>query len=119
MPFLQIFWDSERLDGERIVEVRDRLLAEVGPVLMTADPDHVVNQAMIDVRLVAIGPLDRIRGDVFVTLFARDESARRIGSARVVEQLRAVVVSAMGGGDAVVELVLTNHYSSFDYASVE
>lgn len=102
-----------------MLRVRDRLISEVGPALMSVDPDHVVNAAMVDARVVTIGPHDRVRSDLFVTMFARHEAARSAGSAKIVERLHHAAVEASGIAAATVELVLNEHRSSFDYAAVE
>jgi hypothetical protein len=115
MPFLQILWDPEQIGEDRIVRVRDLLMDAVGPALMAVDPQHIVNSAMVDARLVAIGPLDRIRAPLFVTLFARTETDRVAGSATIIEGLTAAVAGAIDASSTVVELVLTDHHSSFDY----
>jgi hypothetical protein len=119
MPFLQILWDPEQIGEDRIVRVRDLLTDAVGPALMAVDPRHVVNSAMVDARLVAIGPLDRIRAPLFVTLFARTEADRVAGSAAIIELLSAAAAEAIDAASTVVELVLTDHHSSFDYVAHE
>ena len=114
-----MLWNPERVSEGRIVRVRDRLSAEVGPALMAVDPDHIVNESMVDVRVVPTGPLDRIRADLLVTLFARRESGRVAGAAEVVDRLRRVAADAAEDEAVVVELVLNEHRSSFDYAELE
>jgi hypothetical protein len=119
MPFLQILWAPDRVGEERIVRVRDHLIDVVGPALMSVDPDHVVNAAMVDAHLVEMGPLDRFRSDIFVTLLARTEPARVLGAASIVDVLTRSARDAASPTSVVVELVLTDHHSSFDYASLE
>jgi hypothetical protein len=119
MPFLQILWDPELIGADQIVRVRDALLAAVGPALMAVDPVHVVNAAMVEVRVVAIGPLDQVRSPVFVTLFARTEPGRRAGAAAVVRHLVEAVSPTAPEVEPTIELVLTDHHSSFDYTSLE
>lgn len=114
-----MLWHPERIGEERIVRVRDALVAEIGPALMAVDPEHVVNEDMVDVRVEPIGTHDRLRSDLFVTLLARSEPGRVAGAAHVVARLHQTAVDAADGQDAVVELVLTDHHSSVDYAALE
>jgi enamine deaminase RidA (YjgF/YER057c/UK114 family) len=119
MPFLEVLWNPDRFGEADIAGIRDALVDAAGPVLTEADPDHVVNAAMVDARLIPIGRLDRVRSDLFVTLLARHEPARATAAAAIVRRLVGVAVAASGLQDAVVELSLTQHTSSVDYASLE
>lgn len=98
--------------------MRDRLVAAIGPALMEVDPDHIVNDQMVDVRVVPVGPLDRVRSAAFATVFARREPARSGGAAAVVSRLRTAV-DPEDRVDLVVELVLNDHTSSFDYEAIQ
>ncbi|MGH9124719.1 MAG: hypothetical protein ACRDZ8_08330 [Acidimicrobiales bacterium] len=91
----------------------------MGTVLTEVDPDHLVNSTMVDCRVLEIGPLDRIRCDVFITVFARNEPARSVAASIITDRLSAVARAASGVEDAVVELILTAHSSSLDYATLE
>lgn len=119
MPFLQVLWNPDRFEEDTIAHVRDALIDAVGPALTEADPAHVVNDMMVDAKLIAIGPLDRIRSDLFVTLFARHEPARAAAAVQVIARLSAVATEASGLVHPVVELSLTSHASSFDYSALE
>jgi hypothetical protein len=119
MPFVSILWDPEQVSQAQLAEVRDALVATAGPALMAADPQHIVNERMIDVKVTAIGPLDRVRSALFITVHARYEPLRASGAANVVAQLLAATSEAAPSALPVVELVLTNHVSSLDYSSLE
>jgi len=112
-----MLWKPQYLEREQIVRVRDVLRSVAATALTGVDPDHLVTPAMIDVRVLEVGPLDVIRAPLFVTLLARHEPQRVQGSGRVVAAIRDAVSSEVP--DVVVEFVLTAHTTSFDYAALE
>lgn len=119
MPFLQVLWNPRRFTRPQVNAIRHALMGAVGPLLMEVDPSHVVNEAMVDAQVTAIGSLDAIRSDLFVTLLARREDLRVDGAVQIVARLRSLAIEASGVEDAVVELILTDHTSSVDYAQLE
>jgi hypothetical protein len=119
MPYVQILWRPERLDRDKMIRTRDDIASAVASLLMETDPQHVVNEQMIDSRVEEIGPLDQIRSSVFITVFARDEIARSRAAPTITRALVEVARQSAGTDDVVVELVLTNHTSSVDYAALE
>jgi hypothetical protein len=106
-------------DEAAIIRIRDVLGSAVAETLSESDPSHIVTDAMVDLRVEEIGPLDRIRSDLFVTLVARDEPCRQLNKSTIPEQLAAALREIVGSADVVVELVLTQHASSFDYSLLE
>jgi enamine deaminase RidA (YjgF/YER057c/UK114 family) len=119
MPFLEVLWNPDRFGEAEIARIRDALVDAAGPALTEADTEHVVNARMVDARLIPISHLDRVRSDLFITLLARHEPARAAAAAAIVRRLEAVAAAASGLDDPVVELSLTQHTSSVDYASLE
>jgi hypothetical protein len=119
VPFLQVLWNPRRFGEAELERLRDALIDEVGMALTDADPSHLVNSRMVDARLIPVGPLDRIRGDLFVTLLARHEPARAAAADRIVDRIARCASDVVGPGDVVVELSLTHHYSSLDYSALE
>lgn len=97
--------------------MRDLLRSAAAEALTGVDPDHIVTPAMVDVRVMEVGPLDVVRASLFVTLLARHEPQRAQRADRIVAEIQDVASSEVP--DTVVELVLTDHASSFDYAQLE
>lgn len=117
MPFIHLRWRPSSFAEADIVVIRDMIGPAVAGLLTEADPDHQVTAAMVDVAVEPIGPLDRIRGDLFVTVLARDEPQRQAARNTIPAALARQLQSA--AADVVVELVLTQHTSSFDYSQLE
>ncbi len=115
MPFVQILWDADRVTTSTIAHVRDLVASEAAALLTAEDPKHVVTHGMIDSQLTRLGPLDRVRAPIFVTLLAREEPRRRASQATVAAAL-AKAVRAIVDVEVVVEIVLTAHASSYDYS---
>lgn len=119
MPFVEVFWRVGALTEETIAALVEPLAEMVARGLETVDPSHCVTPAMVDLRCCEIGPLDRVRSDLFITVLARREPARSVAASDLVLGWAAEVAERTGLGDVVVELVLTDHHSSFDYAALE
>jgi len=116
---VEVLWNPDRLIPHRLEAVRGVIPRLVAGGLTREDPAHIVTPAMVDVRFTQIGPLDLVRSDVFVTVLARREVERQHSAADLASEWAAAVAAASGVSDAVVELVLTDHTSSFDYGSLE
>ena len=70
---------------------------------------------MVDVRVIEVGPLDRVRPNLLVTILARQEPARERHKHEIVDALTASVTAIFPDVDAMVELVLTNRVSTYEY----
>lgn len=119
MPFVHLRWRGSAVDTATITAIRDALASAVAQLLTEADPDHIVTDPMVDLRVQEYGPLDRIRSDILVTVLARDEPQRQRARLSIPAQLAGLVREIAGDVDVVVELVLTQHTSSFDYTVLE
>jgi hypothetical protein len=117
MPFVHLRWRPTAFEEAEVIGIRDAIIPAVARLLTEADPAHLVTDAMVDVRVEEIGPLDRIRGNLFVTLLARDEPDRQAARSSILAELAAQLRQSTD--DVVVELVLTQHASSFDYSLLE
>lgn len=116
MPFVQILRDPAIVTDDVAVLVRDHLGPSIGEILTVVDPDHVVTAAMVDWHVVDTRPVDTLRCPVFVTVFARRERRRAARRAEIVEHLRAQL-AAIVPVPFVIELVLNDHASSYDYGN--
>lgn len=119
MPFVQIYRRPERVDAVRALSIARTSCTSLATALMRYDSAHVVRPAMVDVKVLDIGELDIIRCDLFVSCFARTEPARHAHRREIVDAVRTALLSVGLGPDDVVELLLTDHTSSFDYSRLE
>ena len=118
MPFVSIVRDKATIGDHAVRSLIDALREEVARSLSAHDPRHTVTAPMIDVQVIDVGPLDRIRAPVFITVLARHESARSSERNDIVDELRSWLDHQLAF-PSVVELVLTHHTSSFDYSELE
>lgn len=115
MPYVEILWKPEQLDESLLEGLCIRLQQAVGAALTQHDPDHPVTPEMVDVRVGLVGPHDRIGPDLYVTVLARTEPARDAGKAELVVAITEAVHDLGVPEDTLVELVLTNRVSTYDY----
>lgn len=114
MPFVEILY-GEGVEEETVVAVRDALHRAVGPVFERADPDHTVTPGMVDLRCIPVGPLDLVRPHLLITVLARTEPARHTQREGIADQLAMVVGEAAPGLDVMLEVVLANRTSTYEY----
>ena len=119
MPFVHLRWRPGTFDEAAVVRIRDAVASASADILTEVDPEHIVTDPMVDLRVEPIGTLDRVRGDLFITLLARDEPARQENRRVITSRLEEAVRRLAGDAEVTVELVLTQHTSSFDYATLE
>lgn len=115
MPYVDVLWKPDRLAADVLQALVDVLCEVVGETLTAADPEHVVKPGMVDVRVSTVGPHDRIGPDLYITVLARTEPARDRHRVRIAEQITAGVLALDVPSDTLVELVLTNRTSVYDY----
>jgi hypothetical protein len=114
VPFIEILYRAE-VDEDVVVAIRDALHRAVGVAFEDADPDHPVTAAMVDLRCIAVGPLDVVRPDVLITVLARTEPARHARRSVIAEQLARVVGEVAPDLDVMLEIVLTDRTSAYEY----
>lgn len=114
MPFVEILY-RPHVGDTTLTEIRDRLHQAVGGVFEEFDPDHVVTPAMVDVRCIEVGRLDVVRPDVLVTVLAREEPARHANRYEIARRLAALAGESAPDLDVMLEVVLTNRTSAYDY----
>lgn len=114
MPFVEILHHSH-VEEHTVVAIRNALHRSVGLVLERVDPDHAVTPAMVDLRCIPVGPLDIVRPDLLITVLARTEPDRHAHRETIADDLAQVVLEAAPGLDIIVELVLTNRTSTYEY----
>ena len=119
MPTVEVRWRSGDLDEASLLALRDELKVAVAEGLEAVDPNHLVTPEMVDVRFTPLGPLDDQHAELLVTVLARHEQARHRAAPALVEVWARAVAESTGVLGAVVELVLTDHQSSFDYTTME
>ena len=115
MPFVDITWDPARLTADGLVRLRDNLPSIVARALTSHDPGHLVTGAMVDIRVTTSGLYDRLNRDLYVTVLARTEPERDINKLAIVRQISDAVRSLGAPTGTMVELVLTNRVSVYDY----
>ena len=115
MPFVDILWKPSVVAEEQVIAVRDAVRATVASTLTAYDPQHLVTEAMVDVRVQPVGALDAIGPDLYVTVYAREEPARDANKLVVIERITKAARDASCPPDTMVELVLTNRSSVYDY----
>jgi hypothetical protein len=103
------------VDEATVVALRDRLHQAVGSVFEEFDPDHVVTPAMVDVRCIQAGALDKVRPDLVITVLGREEPARHASRYEIASQLAMFMREMAPGLDILLEVVLTNRASTYDY----
>lgn len=119
MPFVEILWNPARFTPDQLSQLREVVISAVAREFEFADPDHVVTPAMVDVRFLEQGPLDRLRSDLFITVLARSEERRRKQASSIAEAINEACINSTKYAAALTELVLTDHYSTFDYSTLE
>jgi len=115
MPFVDITWDPDRLDAPGLVRLRDELPSIVATALTTHDPGHLVTAAMVDIRVTSVGEYDRINRDLYVTVLARTEPGRDAHKLAIVRRISDAAMQLGAPAGTMVELVLTNRVSMYDY----
>jgi hypothetical protein len=115
MPFVEIIWKPDHLSGPALSHLCDRLPTIVAEALTRHDPSHLVTPEMVDLRVSPVGLHDRINPDLYVTVLARTEPARDTHKVEIVDEIFHAVRRFDPPDDTLVELVLTNRVSLYEY----
>ncbi len=115
MPFVEVMWDPDHFPADGLLRLRDELPSIVARALTTRDPAHLVDPAMVDVRIIGVGPYDRINRSLYVTVLARTEPDRDTHKLAIVRDITDAVLGHGCPLDTLVELILTNRVSVYDY----
>jgi hypothetical protein len=115
MPFVEVIWKPDCLNELQLVKLCKALPDIVGSALTLHDPAHLVTAAMVDVRVSTPGPYDRINPHLYVTVLARSEPDREIHKLSIVSEIGCGVHRIGSPPDTLVELVLTNRVSLYNY----
>lgn len=115
MPFVEVLWKPEQLDEPALVRLCDALPMIVATVMQKYDPDHVVLPSMVDLRVGLVGPHDRISPALYITVLARTEPLRDRNRLAIVGRITTDVQRRGAPPDTLVELVLTNRVSLYEY----
>jgi hypothetical protein len=118
MPFVEVIWKPDRMSTSRLKALCDELPGVVAETFTTHDPAHLVTEAMVDLRVTTVGPYDRVNPDLYVTVLARTEPARDAGKTEIVRGITEAVRRLEVPADVLVELVLTNRVSLYDYGEL-
>ena len=119
MISMHTVWEENKPHEHVSGAVDKWVVIAVAEGLEAVDPNHLVTPEMVDVRFTPIGPLDDQHAELLVTVLARHEQARHRAAPALVEVWARAVAESTGVLGAVVELVLTDHQSSFDYTTME
>ena len=114
MPFVEIL-HRRTIDEVQLVAIRNALHHGVASVIGRHDPAHQLTPAMVDLRVIETGPLDQLRTDMLVTVLARNEPAREDHKRSIVAELTEIVTGIVPDADVMIELVLTNRTSIYEY----
>jgi hypothetical protein len=115
VPFVELRYHADRFRDAEIASLIDALVTEIAAAFSELAPPHRVTAQMIDVVVQAVGPLDRMHPDILITVLARREPARLAAAALIVARLTQVAEAAAWPRMPMVELVLTQHISTFNY----
>lgn len=118
MPFVEVVWKPKHLSSQALVSLCDELPAIVARTLTVHDPAHLVTAAMVDVRVMTVGPYDRINPHLYVTVLARTEPGRDAHKLTIVGKISEALRRLGSPPDTLVELVLTNRVSLYDYGGM-
>jgi len=114
MPLVEILHHRD-VPADALVSLRDALQNDVAEVIGRYDQAHELTSAMVDLRVIEVGPLDRVRPQLLVTVLARDEPERSRQRMAIIAALTETVTAIFPDTDAMVELVLTNRVSIYEY----
>jgi len=117
MPFVEVIWKPDRLSVDALGAICAELPGIVAESFTLHDPDpaHVVTALMVDLRVIPIGPHDRINPAMYITVLARTEPARDAKKMAIVGEIAAGIRPLGSPDDTLVELVLTNRVSLYEY----
>ena len=115
MPFVRVLWKESMFDSDDLARLASSLPGIVARTFSEFDPDHVVGPEMVDVRVEAVGRFDVLHTNMLVTVLARSEEARRRCRRGIVEDVTRGVQDVGCPPDTMVELVLTDRTSTYEY----
>ena len=118
MPFVEVIWKPDHFSSQALAGLCDVLPEIVAGSMTRFDAAHLVTAAMVDVRVSTVGQYDRINPDLYVTVLARSEPARDTHKIAIVGEISEAVRRLGSPPDTMVELVLTNRVSLYDYGGL-
>jgi len=115
MPYVRVLWKPTYLARDGLLRLRDALPALVADALESSDPRNTVTVEMVDVRVEQVGPFDLVHPDMLITVFARHERARHESRDRITEQITGAIEAVGCPANTMIELVLTDRSSTYQY----
>jgi phenylpyruvate tautomerase PptA (4-oxalocrotonate tautomerase family) len=115
MPYVQVLWKRDLLPEADLHEVTNATREFVAEAITSVDPSHPVAVEMVDLKVVIVERYDLIGPDLYVTVLARSEPEREENKAEIIDHITDGIASTSAPRNTLVELVLTNRVSRYDY----